>query len=164
MENTAIRAHLTDEYNRLAYTHNYVFGYAIKGMVYAARVMDAHGILPYLTSLDRASSKNGGTYSIKYKPNMDKIAIIMSHACEIRPICTVDYMEQTFNNSKLNRGQIFEDMVIETWHGQPVGGKNAKFTECGDMVVDGIHYQIKYNKATFTDEKTLRNLANERVG
>lgn len=159
MENITITAYLTSEYTRLAYTHSYIFGYAIKGMVYAARVMDARGILPYIASLDRASSKNGGTYSLKYKPNMDKVAIIIANACEIRPICTVDYMEQTFANSKLNRGQIFEDMVIDAWHGHRVGGKSAKFTDCGDMVVDGIHYQIKYNKATFTDEKTLHNLA-----
>ena len=98
MENITVHAYLTTEYNRLAYTHNYIFGYAIKGMVYAARVMDAREILPYIATLDRASSKNGGTYSIKYKPNMDKIAVIMSHAVEIRPICTVDYMEQMFAN------------------------------------------------------------------
>lgn len=159
MENIAIKSYLTDAYNRLAYTHSYIFGYAIKGTVYAARVMDGSAILPYIASLDRASSKNGGTYSIKYKPNMEKIAVIMAHACEIRPICTVDYMETLFANSKLNRGQIFEDMVIKEWHGAPVGGKNAKFTDCGDMVVDGIHYQVKFNKATFTDERTLKNLA-----
>ena len=152
-------SYLTDAYNRLAYTHHYIFGYAIKGMVYAARVMDGNTILPYIASLDRASSKNGGTYSIKYKPNMEKIAIIMAHAVEIRPICTVDYMENLFANSKLNRGQIFENMVIDAWGGAPVGGKNAKFTDCGDMVVDGIHYQVKFNKATFTDERTLKNLA-----
>ena len=159
MENITVHAYLTTEYNRLAYTHNYIFGYALKGMVYAARVMDAREILPYIATLDRASSKNGGTYSIKYKPNMDKIAVIMSHAVEIRPICTVDYMEQMFANSKLNRGQIFEDMVIKAWNGKPVGGKNAKFTDCGDMVVDDVHYQVKFNKATFTDERTLHNLA-----
>lgn len=158
MEN--ITAYLTTEYNRLAYTHNYIFGYACKGMVYAARVMDAREILPYIVSLDRASSKNGGTYSIKYKPNMAKVAIILSHAVEVRPICTVDYMETLFANSKLNRGQIFEDMVIKAWEAKPVGGKNAKFTDCGDMMTaDGIHYQVKFNKATFTDERTLHNVA-----
>ena len=159
MENITIQSYLTTEYNRLAYTHSYIFGYTVRGTVYAARVMDARDILPYIVSLDRASSKNGGTYSIKYKPNAEKVAIINTSAAEIRPICTVDYMENLFANSKQNRGQIFEDMVIKAWHGAPVGGKNAKFTDCGDMVADGIHYQIKFNKATFTDERTLKNLA-----
>lgn len=159
MENITIQSYLTTEYNRRAYTHSYIFGYTVRGTVYAARVMDARDILPYIVSLDRASSKNGGTYSIKYKPNAEKVAIINTAATEIRPICTVDYMENLFANSKQNRGQIFEDMVIKAWHGAPVGGKNAKFTDCGDMVADGIHYQIKFNKATFTDERTLKNLA-----
>ena len=159
MENITIQSYLTTEYNRRAYTHSYIFGYTVRGTVYAARVMDARDILPYIVSLDHASSKNGGTYSIKYKPNAEKVAIINTAAAEIRPICTVDYMENLFANSKQNRGQIFEDMVIKAWHGAPVGGKNAKFTDCGDMVADGIHYQIKFNKATFTDERTLKNLA-----
>lgn len=159
MENITIQSYLTTEYNRRAYTHSYIFGYTVRGTVYAARVMDARDILPYIVSLDRASSKNGGTYSIKYKPNAEKVAIINTAATEIRPICTVDYMENLFANSKQNRGQIFEDMVIKAWHGAPVGGKNAKFTDCGDMVADGIHYQIKFNKATFIDERTLKNLA-----
>jgi hypothetical protein len=159
MENITIQSYLTTEYNRRAYTHSYIFGYAVRGTVYAARVMDARDILPYIVSLDRASSKNGGTYSIKYKPNAEKVAIINTAAAEIRPICTVDYMENLFANSKQNRGQIFEDMVIKAWHGAPVGGKNAKFTDCGDMIADGVHYQIKFNKATFTDERTLKNLA-----
>lgn len=159
MENITIQSYLTTEYNRHAYTHSYIFGYTVRGTVYAARVMDARDILPYIVSLDRASSKNGGTYSIKYKPNAEKVAIINTAATEIRPICTVDYMENLFANSKQNRGQIFEDMVIKAWHGARVGGKNAKFTDCGDMVADGIHYQIKFNKATFIDERTLKNLA-----
>ena len=160
MENTAIKSYLIEGYNAHAYTHSYIFGYAVKGMVYAARVMDARPILPYIVSFDRASSKNGGTYSIKFKPNMEKIMVIQTAACEIRPICSVDYMETLFAESKQNRGQIFEDMVIKAWNAKPVGGKNAKFTECGDMVTaDGIHYQVKFNKATFTDERTLQNLS-----
>lgn len=157
--NESIKAYLVNEYSARAFTHSYIFGHAVKGIVYAARVIDARPLMPYIAKLDRASSKNGGTYSIKYRPNAEQWALICATAVEIRPICSVDYMEKLNAESKLNRGQILEDMVIKEWNAKPVGGKNAKFTDCGDMVTeDGIHYQIKFDKATFTDERTLKNL------
>lgn len=154
-----ILAYIMSTYMRLAYTPAYIFGYAIKGTIYAARVTNADAILPYIATLDRASSKNGGTYSAKYKPNMEKWAIIMSAAVEIRPICTVDYMEQRKVETHRNRGQLFEDMVAAAFNMKQVDSKNAKFTKCGDVIAkDGTHYQVKYNKATFSDERTLHNL------
>lgn len=160
---TTIVAYLTSEYARLAYTPAYIFGYAVKGTIYAARVENADPILPYIVSLDRASSKNGGTYSIKYKPNAEKIAIINSSASEIRPICTVDYMETLKNETNQNRGQLFETMVAEAFHMQQNTAKNAKFTNAGDVIAEnGTHYQVKFNKATFTDERTLHNLTSKK--
>ena len=35
---------------------------------------------------------------------------------------------------------------------------NVPFTEDGDLTVNGIAYQIKFEKATFTNEKTLARL------
>jgi hypothetical protein len=90
---------------------------------------------------------------------MEKWAIIMSAAVEIRPICSVDYMEQRKVETHRNRGQLFEDMVATAFDMKQVDSKNAKFTKCGDVIAkDGTHYQVKYNKATFSDERTLHNL------
>lgn len=154
-----IISYLLNEYIRLAYTHSYIFGYNYKGMVYAARVMDARPILPFLVRLDRASSQNGGTYAIKYKINQDNAQLINTAACEIKPICTVDYMEQAFHSSNLNRGQLFEVMVANAFDMRQSESKTAKFTVSGDVIAkDGTHYQVKYIKATYTDEKTIKNL------
>ena len=35
---------------------------------------------------------------------------------------------------------------------------NVPFTEAGDIEVNGIAYQIKFEKATFTNEKSIANL------
>ena len=159
MNTTTITAYLLSAYINLSFTHSYILGYAHKGVIYAARIMDARPILPYIVTLDRASSKNGGTYSLKYKPSAAKWDIITTAAVEIKAICTVAYMEQMNAESKQNRGQIFEALVADAFHMTLTTRKNAKFTDCGDMVAaDGIHYQVKFNKATFTDERTLKNL------
>jgi len=157
--NTNVLAYLMSTYARLAYTPAYIFGYAVKGVIYAARVENADPILPYIASLDRASSKNGGTASAKYKPNAAKWAVICTAASDIRPICTVEHMEEAFHSSPLNRGQLFEKMVAQSYGMIQVESKNAKFTKSGDVIDStGKHYQVKYNKATFSDERTLHNL------
>lgn len=161
MENPTIHAYLLNAYTRLAYTDNYIFGYVVKGMVYAARVNAADSILPYITTLDRASTKNGGTISLKYKPNAAHIAVITAAAEEVRPICSVEYMETlraaaTGNNK--NRGYLFEVLCADAFGGELNDKPNAKFTNGGDMEVNGVPYQVKFPKATFTDERTIKNL------
>ena len=157
MKNEAIHKFLIDSYNRLAYTHSYIFGYVANGMVYGARINDARPILPYVTCLDCASSKNGGTIQLKYKPNKAQVAVIIENADEIRAICTEQYLEDTFRSCRQNRGQIFEALAALTFNGEQVIAKNAKFTDCGDIIVNGDHLQVKFLKATFTDERTIRN-------
>jgi len=157
--NENIKEYLTTEYARLAYTANYVFGYAESGMVYAAMVEDADEILPYVTCLDRASSKNGGTYSLKYKPTKAIAAILRTYASKVFAVCSVEYLENLNRENRQNRGQIFEAMVAEILGAETPKAKNAKFTDCGDIIVNNRHYQVKYAKATFTDERTLKNLS-----
>ena len=159
MENIGIHAYLLDQYNAHAYTHNYIFGYTLGGVVYGAKVMDARAILPFLSYVDIASSKNGGTANVKYRQNAQRIGIINSNACEIRPVCSVDYLETCFKNSKRNRGQLFEEMVAKVFNMTQNTKKNADFTTSGDVWdANGIHYQVKFNKATFTDERTIMNI------
>jgi hypothetical protein len=157
MTNENIMNYLITAYNELAYTHNYIMGYVAEGMVYGARLENAESLLPYITNLDRASKKNGGTLQLKYKPNKNQIALIIEKATEIKAICTVDYLEKLNSECRQNRGQIFETLAAEVFNGKQVEKKNAKFTECGDIVIKERHYQVKYLKATFTDERTIKN-------
>lgn len=158
MKNEAIHNYLITNYNKLAYTHSYIFGYEANGMVYGAWIKDARPILPYITCLDCASSRNGGTVQLKYKPNKAQVALIIESASVIKPICTKAYLENEFRTTKWNRGQIFERLSAEVFGGHQSEKKSAKFTECGDIVVNEIHLQVKFLKATFTDERTLKNL------
>jgi hypothetical protein len=53
---------------------------------------------------------------------------------------------------------VFEKLVTE-YYGQQWTKDNVPFTEDGDLTVDGIAYQIKYDRATFCNEKSLANLS-----
>ena len=62
-----------------------------------------------------------------------------------------------------NRGYIFERLACEVFGLIQNEQPNAKATDCGDGVsADGVHYQIKFDKATFIDEKTLKSFLAKR--
>jgi hypothetical protein len=65
--------------------------------------------------------------------------------------------ETLVEESKYNKGEIFEKLVTENF-GQEWTKDNVPFTKGGDLTVNGIAYQIKFEKATFTNEKTLARL------
>lgn len=161
MANEIIKKYLVDGYNKVAATHNYIFGWVEQGMVYGYRVMNAENLLGWITTTDKASQKNGGTIQLKFKPNRQQKLMITTEAVEIKEICTADYIEEIRNHStgkEKNRGYIFERLACEAFGLEQNTQPNAKATDCGDgRDANGIEYQIKYNTATFIDEKTLEN-------
>ena len=72
-------------------------------------------------------------------------------------LCSEEYFERLFADSKYNRGEIFEKLVTE-YFGQVWEKDNVPFTQAGDIEIDGIAYQIKYQKATFCTEDSIANL------
>ena len=151
--------YLLEKYHGLSYTSNYIMGRPVGGLVYAARLKGVDvATLMTVATLSKASSKNGGTLSVRFQPNLEQWAYITAHAVEIKVICTVEFLEKWAKKYGKNKGQAFEILTCEAWGGELESKPNAKFTEAGDMYINGEAYQAKYYKATFTDEKTLMNL------
>ena len=67
--------------------------------------------------------------------------------------------DETVTATKYNKGEVFEKMVTEGY-GQAWEKDNVPFTKDGDLTVDGVAYQIKFEKATFTNEKSLMKMEN----
>lgn len=149
--NTTIFKSLIDNYNALSYTHEYMFGYADNGTIYCA--IGTANDLPYICTLDSAS--RGAGFALRYKPN--KVQKAYMRVLPTFALCSKEYFDTCVANSKYNTGEIFEKLVTE-WYGQTWTKDNVPFTEDGDLTVDGIAYQIKYEKATFINEKTLARM------
>ena len=49
-------------------------------------------------------------------------------------------------------------IMVTEYFGREWKKDNVPFTEGGDLTVNEIAYQIKFEKATFTNEKTLARL------
>lgn len=140
-------------YDRLAYAHNYIFGFEKDGEIFATTCTAE--ILPSICYLDRASRGQGS--AIRFRPNREQKALLASQSTTFR-LCSAESLEKAKAESKYNRGEIFEKFVTE-FFGQKWRKDHIPFTEGGDIEVDGIAYQVKFAKATFTNEKTLLRMA-----
>lgn len=149
--NTTIFEYLINEYNRLAYTHEYILGFAYKGVVYAVNV--TADILPYTLKLDKAS--RGAGYSLRFKPTNAQKVMLIAKGAEV--VGSVEWFKNEVASNKYNIGENFERIITER-NGQTWEKDNVPFTIDGDLTVDGVAYQIKYENATFTNEKTLARL------
>lgn len=151
MKNTTLFNNLINRYNALAFTHNYIFGFTYKGIVYA--VNTTNEVLPYVLKLDKASRGNG--YSIRFKPTTEQKLYLIALGAEV--VCSTDFFNTTVATEKYNKGETFEKMMTEK-AGQTWTKDSTPFTIDGDLTVDEIAYQIKFENATFTNEKTLARL------
>jgi len=151
MKNTALFKMMIDRYNELAYTHNYIYGFCFQNLVYMVEATAED--MPYICKLDKAS--RGAGYALRFSPNKTQKALLLAKGA--KAICSKEFFEETVKNSKYNKGEIFEKMITEYFN-QEWKKDNVPFTEDGDLTINGKAFQIKFEKATFTNEKTLARM------
>ena len=150
MMNTALFVNLIDRYNAVAYTHQYIWGFICNGIVYMALTDSTY--MAHVCKLDKAS--RGAGYALRFCPNVQQKMALMPKA---ELICSKKFYEETVAACKYNKGEVFEKMVTEHF-GQVWEKDNVPFTKGGDITVDGMAYQIKFEKATFCNEKSIASL------
>lgn len=148
---TALFETMIRRYNDLSYTHNYIYGFCFQNLVYM--VETTAETMPYILKLDKAS--RGAGYALRFCPNNAQKAFLLTKGATV--LCSKEFFETSVKNSIYNKGEIFEKMVTE-FFGQEWEKDNIPFTEAGDLEVNGIAYQIKFEKATFTNEKILARM------
>ena len=146
-----VKKMLQNFYHGQAFTRHYIMGYRFAGMVYFT-ICESE-IVDLVTKLDKASRGQG--YALRYKPTKGQKAILMAE--NMTALCSVKFFDDMVAESKYNKGEIFEKLVTE-YFGQEWEKDSVPFTEAGDIEVNGIAYQIKYESATFTNEKTMASL------
>ena len=149
-QNTALHISLINRYNAVAFSHEYIWGFIYKKNVYMA--ITSSDVMPFVTCLDKAS--RGAGYALRFCPNADQKVALMPNA---ELLCSEKFFEEQVASTKYNKGEIFEKMVTE-YFGQEWEKDNVPFTEDGDITVNGVAYQIKFQKATFCNEKSIANL------
>lgn len=140
-------------YEKFSFSHNYIIGFSYKGNIYA-HICHMEDMTESL-HIDSASQKNGGGHSLRFTPStafkksiLDKCFLLM----------TTSKFEDEVQNSIYNKGEVFEKAITEKYS-QVWVKDNVPFYMGGDIEVNGIPYQIKFQKATFCTEKQLEKLS-----
>ena len=149
-----IKKMLQDGYNNVAFTDKYILGWVLGHVVYMT-VCD-RDMVDRVTCLDKASRGQG--FSLRFKPNKAQKMLLMGEGAVA--LCSEEFFNALVCESVYNRGEIFEKLVTEHF-GQVWEKDTVPFTIDGDITVDGVAYQIKFEKATFTNEKSLASLKNK---
>ena len=136
-------------YEKHSFSNKYIEGFVFKNMIYMLMTNSLHetGL-----KLDKAS-RNGGC-SLRFKPTLKEKKEMLKKAF---PICTKQEFIALVKTSKYNQGEIFEKIISERF-GVEWKKDNIPFTKKGDLEINGIAYQIKFEKATFINEKQLVKL------
>ena len=154
MNKKAIFESMVKYYISKSYTHNYIAVFTFDGVVYM--VIIGNDFFNNGVKLDKAS--RGAGYSIRFKPTKsDKINLLAKGA---KVLCSIEYFEELVKNSKYNKGEIIEKLVTE-YYGQEWKKDKVPITDDGDLTVNNIAYQIKFERATFINEKQIARMRAE---
>lgn len=140
---------LFDHYTATAYTNNYIFGFTYLGKVYQLRT-NSEKVLFDLIKLDKAS--RGAGYSLRFRPTIDQKQFMVSLGATV--LCSVEIFGSMVNSDKYNSGEVFERIITEM-AGQEWVKDSVPYTEAGDVEIKGVAYQIKFEGATFINEKQM---------
>ncbi len=152
MKNSELKATIQAFYNKTAYAHLYILGFRKSGNI--CFVIVEATMLDHLTKLDKAS--RGAGYSLRFRPNNAQKNLMMSLNAKV--LCSEKFFDELVEMSKYNRGEVFEKLITE-YFGQTWVKDNIPYTEAGDIEVDGIAYQIKFEKATFITEAQMMKMS-----
>ena len=132
-----------NNYRAIAGAHTYILGFEYKKELYMITRKQVGQFLSY----EKASRGQGMGLRLRMKA-ADRERLAGKGIC----LGSIDRLAET----TYNKGENFERLVYE-YYGQHWEKDGRPFTECGDLQVDGVEIQIKFDGATFTNEKTLAN-------
>lgn len=156
-DNQEMKQYILDRLAQVEYTDTYVFAIRDHKMVKAVEVENAHDVLPLITYCERQASSHGSPWGVRMWNSTATFEIIKAYASRIWTLCSVEEFETTYQEAggrKLDgyRGEWFERLFVKYVGGTRPEKRNAKCTECGDVILDGKHLQLKLWNATITTE------------
>lgn len=132
-------------YERYSAAHKYILGFTYKKQVYMLIVDKLDPSMVYTTT----ASRNQGT-ALRYRLRREqKMALLHKAVC----LGSTDILVA----DKYNKGELFEKIVTERYNQQWCKDSTPFYMD-GDLTVDGIKYQIKFEYASLCTSKTLAKL------
>lgn len=151
-----LQLNILEAYYNATATHNYIFGVAYNGRVTAYLVsLDLDG---YTVMFNEKPTTASRQTVIKYRSTATKRAWLKAHATATLDLVSIEELKASCR-VKQNRygktytencGECFEWLLAKRFGTSQNGKSNLKHTDGGDLVIDGVSYQVKYEKGAIT--------------
>lgn len=139
-------------YRKFSGADAYILGFIYKHELYAITVDE---IMPRFMRVEKSSAKKGAHEKLQFKlRNEHKEQLIRKGAQKIGT--ETDLLE-----IPNNKGVSFERMVYRMNGQEPREKDNIRFTEGGDINVNGVEYQVKLEGAQIVEFRTLNKIQKE---
>ena len=147
---------MTEDMMKTVYNeHSFTGGYYKNGLVYAS-IIKYHFV--DLATSDTSSKKSGhNTMCLRYRQNSKAVKTIEDKAIDTFTLCTLEQLETVARaySNRANRGKAFERLVTEHY-GQTWTDDHVEWWNGADITVNGIGYQIKYDRCNFCNERQIK--------
>lgn len=139
-------------YRKFSGADAYILGFIYKHELYATTVDE---IMPRFMRVEKSSVKKGAHEKLQFRlRNEHKEQLIRKGAQKIGT--ETDLLE-----IPNNKGVSFERMVYRMNGQEPREKDNIRFTEGGDINVNGVEYQVKLEGAQIVEFRTLNKIQKE---
>ena len=132
-------------YEKFNKAEKYIIGFSHKGRVYMQMVENLN---PDMITLEHASKNQG--QSLRFRPKAEHKAEML-----LKAVC-IGTLEMLIDE-KYNKGDMFEKVVAERY-GKEWKKDCTPFHKAGDLNINGIEIQVKFEKAALCTSKTLERL------
>ncbi len=146
-----------NKYHHYSKAHTYCIGYVMDG--YVRYIMAKKEDLALCIGFDTQSQTNK---TLRFQPAKQTLQELEKKK-GFENLCTTDEFRVALDKLRestgksYNRGQLFEKLIYNRYN-QLWQHNSTPFFEKGDITINGVEIQIKYNKATFCSLKTLEEL------
>ena len=145
------KTNMIRDYHKLSVANYYIIGFELDGYIYAVKQKRIYS--KYLKT-DRESTKNGGANILRLTlTKKQKKALVK----KLLPVAIAEEME----NAK-NRGEWFENLIYKIY-GQSYTKDTTRFDKRGDIEINGEQVQLKFERATVANERTIKKIKRERI-
>lgn len=140
---------LMNAYHANSAATEYWFGFILNHMVYVVTGMTFEELARYF-KIEKAAQSKGGFSKIRIKARVAECAELAERAMMLGG-------EEILEDEKWNAGIKFEKVVTERLAGQTWTRDSVPFWVAGDIELNGVQIQVKFNGAELTNEKTIRS-------
>ena len=136
-------------YNKLAGCHRYLIFFEYEQNIYLA---ETEKIMPRWVVESRTSSKRGGDQTFKMSMNKKHKEQLLRKGAT-RVFTKAEFEQMPYGN----KGHNCEWWLHQVCDLRTYTPDRERFDKCGDVCINGIEYQVKFQNASLTTVKTLHN-------